>query len=340
MDGVDDYLVLPSMTFTDIYIDCKPDFKVNALLQYVFDCRETGTGYLYSQSGLETFGSAITMYKNGVLVKSGTDFLPTASERVMLRSVTSAQTSKIYFASRFTLAEYLKMDMYTVKVYNGATLLASYDFTQGNVLDISGNGRHGTLIGGTFIQDDVAPVNHTKTVNDIITISDTVKHSTMKHIGIVETISISDSVSRTTQLSVNLSDNIVLNDNMSKSLSRLLTETLTLTDSVDRLLNKSIIISDNLSLVDAIHKAIDKVTYDTVTLTDTATGTKQLYMAIADSINLKDMLTGESDAVTSRVHLIGRVEQTIRLVGDVETKVYLVGERVIELFLRGEIDDG
>ncbi|MGM0836055.1 MAG: hypothetical protein ACQEV7_07850 [Bacillota bacterium] len=153
-DGVDDYLKTPSLTFTEVIMDYKPKALNSGALQYTVDCRELGSGYLYSSgdTGNESFGGWTTVYKNGIQVTSGANFvLP--DERMTLRFLSTLQTTPVTFFTRFTLMQYKRVELFDIKFYNGTTLIAHYDMTTGTVQDQSGNGRHATLTGGTWLDD-------------------------------------------------------------------------------------------------------------------------------------------------------------------------------------------
>lgn len=152
MDGVDDKLLAPSMTFTEIVIDFKLGTKVAFGRYWTLPF---GAEYFQVASGAvnDQWSAGVSaLYLNGV---SQTNLSPivTAGTRALVRSVTgTTKTGTPYFMSSNS-TNYLRSDIWNIKIYNGATLMAHYDMSTQTVLDQSGNGRHATLTGGTWVDD-------------------------------------------------------------------------------------------------------------------------------------------------------------------------------------------
>jgi hypothetical protein len=151
MDGVDDKLQLPSMTFTEIRIDAVVTQAANAVNHYFLDARIGITAYvIFSGTGAYSI-AGFTVYENDVS-KSGTSTV-TTNVRTIYKFTRVAATDDIMIFGRYTGTELLKGNIYDIKIYNGATMQAHYDMSTGTAQDQSGNGNHATLTGGTFVDD-------------------------------------------------------------------------------------------------------------------------------------------------------------------------------------------
>lgn len=154
MNGTSDYIQLPSMTFTDIYLDMKPDLTAKATNSYFVDARTgNSSAYFYrGTNGLDAFGAAFKIYKDGVQVTNNTAFLADNVRQTIRLTGTAAITDDITIFDRYSIStEYGRGIIYDIKIYNGATLVAHYDMSTQTVQDQSGNGNHATLTGGTWI---------------------------------------------------------------------------------------------------------------------------------------------------------------------------------------------
>lgn len=153
MDGVDDRILLPSMTMTEIEIDFS--FKPKATGQQRFWSFPFGASYFMRNNTFDEFhASTHSDFKvNGVSVTNSTAFIP-ANERVVARSILkSAMTQQTHIFNSNGNTAFVEGNIYRIKVFNGSTLMADYDLSTGDVQDKSGNGRHATLFGGTWVQD-------------------------------------------------------------------------------------------------------------------------------------------------------------------------------------------
>jgi hypothetical protein len=153
MDGVDDWLQAPSVTFTDIYLDMSVEHKTGVAQMYV-DVRP-GIGFTFSLRNASNTDQhdGFTAYLDGVLKSNGTAYVPT-NQRCLLRLNRGAGTSSpVFFANNGKSAQFTKGKIYDVKFYNSTTLVAHYDMSTGTVQDQSGNGNHATLTGGTWLDD-------------------------------------------------------------------------------------------------------------------------------------------------------------------------------------------
>lgn len=149
MDGVDDYIKAPaSLTFTRIVIDMNVKLKTG--LQY-FISSTSNASYIYKNPPVDNFGGFSTVTANGTTVTNGTNGIP-INTRVTLEAITTARTEELHFFRRSTNIQFGKVDVYNIKIYNGASLIAHYDMNTGTVQDQSGNGNHATYL-GTFLDD-------------------------------------------------------------------------------------------------------------------------------------------------------------------------------------------
>jgi hypothetical protein len=155
MDGVDDRLQLPSLSFTEIVLDMIVN-RSNVSTKLYIDAR-TGVGFTYFQSqtnGTDNFSGFNNVYVDGVNKTNNTTIIPN-NQRCQVRivkSVAGTDDLTIFSQNSGIANTYVQGNLYNVKVYNGASLVAHYDMTTGNVQDQSGNGKHATLIGGTWVQ--------------------------------------------------------------------------------------------------------------------------------------------------------------------------------------------
>lgn len=151
MDGVDDKLSTPSMTATEFILELKP--RPAAWEQYI---NFVGKQVNRNGSNADQFHADYSaVYVDGVAKTTNTAFILVNTRQILRGVLTTAVTAdtKIYWNGA---SSYMEGELWDLKIYNGATLQAHYDFTLGNVQDQSGNGRHGTLTGGTFVEDGVS----------------------------------------------------------------------------------------------------------------------------------------------------------------------------------------
>ncbi|MGM7720476.1 hypothetical protein [Metabacillus sp. Hm71] len=156
MDGIDDRLQLPSMTFTEIVLDMSVIRSTSSTKLYV-DAR-TGIGFTYLQSntnGTDSFSGFNSVYVDTVSKSNNTVMIPN-DQRCTVRIVKNTAGTDdltIFSQNSGSAGTFVQGKLYNVKVYNGTTLLAHYDMATQTVQDQSGNGRHGTLYGGTWLDD-------------------------------------------------------------------------------------------------------------------------------------------------------------------------------------------
>lgn len=156
MDGVDDKLKTPSMTFKTVELDISID-PITTRWQYYVDARSGIAFYAYRNSnGTDgTTGNPNLVYVDGVQKTNNTTWVP-SNQRVKLSVSAWAEGTDdaMIFAQNNGNQEFMKGKIYGVKFFNATgTLVAHYDMNTGTVQDQSGNGNHATLTGGTWLDD-------------------------------------------------------------------------------------------------------------------------------------------------------------------------------------------
>lgn len=151
MDGVDDRIVVPyGIPVDEIIMDVKIISKAN-YAKYL-------NGYFQWHGGkYEQWISPYTkVFTDGVEKVNGTDFIP-LNQRVLIRVLRTPGTTgggtEVIFANNTAGSGALNGIIYSVRYLSAGVTTAYYDMTKGNVQDQSGNGRHATLVGGTFVDD-------------------------------------------------------------------------------------------------------------------------------------------------------------------------------------------
>jgi hypothetical protein len=151
VDGVDDKLSTPIMVATEFEIVIKP--RPQAWEQYInFGGKNINTNGTVTADQFHT--DYQTVYVDGNPVTTNTKFI-TNNVKQTLRGVLKSGIS-INAAANVHWnggSSYMEGDIYSLKIWNGVTLQAHYDMSTGTVQDQSGNGRHATLTGGTWLDD-------------------------------------------------------------------------------------------------------------------------------------------------------------------------------------------
>lgn len=154
MDGVDDVVymtVSPSLLVIDeVIIDC--EVTVRAAFDKYFSSSHTGFLQRNGTSQDQWNGSVTAVYVDGVLGANNTAFVP-LNKRIIIRIIaTPASNNYFYFfANNGSGSGATAGKLYNATLKSGGVTVGHYDFTLGNVQDQSGNGRHATLTGGTWV---------------------------------------------------------------------------------------------------------------------------------------------------------------------------------------------
>lgn len=164
MDGVDDFLKTPSMTFNKIILDVKARAANSRI--YLDARNGFGTGYLQKTGGGgDNWGTSISSVKvDGVAKSNGASFIPFDIRCAIEVNFSTTAADDVNIFSSSTNAAFVAGDIYSVQFYNGSSLVANYDMSLGNqvagtVQDQSGNGNHATLTGGTWVDDSPVTPN-------------------------------------------------------------------------------------------------------------------------------------------------------------------------------------
>jgi len=144
MDGVDDNILVPSMTYDRIIIDTQYQYD-NSIIRYI----------VQNNNALARIQTNNSLFVAGGYTASG--FNLTERHILHLTLTSSITNTNRFFARTDASTNHLKGNIYDIKIYNGVTLHAHYDMTTGTVQDQSGNNRHAELTGGTWITVDDGP---------------------------------------------------------------------------------------------------------------------------------------------------------------------------------------
>lgn len=154
MDGVDDKFQTPSITFNKVVIEALYE-QVNN--RYYFDSRSGfSNGWLLrNNSGTDEWGSHISVLSiDGVSKSKLTQAIPFNTRHTMeIQMSTTLADDVMFLAHNGGTSGFMKANIYSIKFYNGTTLVAHYDMSTQTVQDQSGNGNHATLVGGTWVDD-------------------------------------------------------------------------------------------------------------------------------------------------------------------------------------------
>lgn len=151
LDGVDDYFSTPAITYNKIVMVAKTELTPAKEQKYLTVSGEThhvemGSNGIVYHNGFEE------VYINGTL-SSFSNIKNNNQKKTEFTFVEKGTplSQKMYF---FTMAggssKHMKASVYDIKLYNGTNLVAHYDMSTHTLQDISGNGYHATLNGGTW----------------------------------------------------------------------------------------------------------------------------------------------------------------------------------------------
>ena len=153
MDGVDDRILIPSMAITLIEIEMT---SLNTVIsgQQRYWSFPLGASFFMRENGLDKWHTTVSRVTvNDVDAVTGTAFIP-LNQRVTVKSyLSSALTQQTHIFNNNGNTSFVKGDIFRIRIYNGTVLMAHYDMSTGTVQDQSGNGRHATLFGGTWLDD-------------------------------------------------------------------------------------------------------------------------------------------------------------------------------------------
>ncbi|MFQ8550182.1 hypothetical protein [Acinetobacter baumannii] len=166
LDGVDDYVEIPSMTFDEILINFIPENIIGNTSTKYYIASQMNTyrqtsgndgryqGYwLYSTWD----GGSASGGGNNVVVQSNIrqdfKFEFRQNPRTDFTSANAVSTIVIGANTNKNNNSFLKAKVYSVTVMCDGSTVAHYDMSTQTVQDQSGNGYHATLVGGTWVDD-------------------------------------------------------------------------------------------------------------------------------------------------------------------------------------------
>lgn len=156
MNGTSDYLKTPSLTFDEIDVDWYPMQNATTWDTYL-DAR-TGVVNSYIQNDAANSDSYNASVWTSISINGGanqtslnSNLIPRNTRSTAKFKLSTAGTDDVVFFTKYTIAEFMKGNLYDIKFYNAGVLVAHYDMSTGTVQDQSGNGKHATLTGGTFV---------------------------------------------------------------------------------------------------------------------------------------------------------------------------------------------
>lgn len=159
MDGVDDYILTPSMTFTKVILDATFT-SIGAINTAIIDTRKDFQAYAFANGASNNKYNFLgfNLYEDGV-VKSTNESITLGKRLLFEASRGTAITTRVNIFSDNNNSRVLKGQIYDIKFYNGVALVAHYDMSTGTMQDQSGNGNHATMVGGTWINDSPVGVD-------------------------------------------------------------------------------------------------------------------------------------------------------------------------------------
>lgn len=156
MNGTTDILKSPSITFNKVVIDAEPTGGEASKQQMLMDARPgLANSYVYRENTTHntTWSTNISSFLVDGVAKTNfqAETIPNARKTFEINTNAVATDDINFFSRTFDNTWSMSGKIYNIKIYNGATLMAHYDMSLGNVQDQSGNNNHGVLTGGTWV---------------------------------------------------------------------------------------------------------------------------------------------------------------------------------------------
>jgi hypothetical protein len=150
MNGTSDYIKTPSITFDRVVMDITARAANSRI--YLDARNGIANSYLQRTGGAtDNWGAGISWLKvDGATKTNGMAVIPQGSRSTLEVQFAAVGTDDVNIFSGSSNTGWVEGDIYSVRFFNGSTLVAHYDMTLGNVQDQSGNGFHATLVGGTW----------------------------------------------------------------------------------------------------------------------------------------------------------------------------------------------
>jgi len=155
LNGTSDYIKTPNITFTKVEFDFySRHSNVSGKWQVLISTVGGSNGNFVSHVSptANSKGYVTPPFVDKVLGNRAASLPPEKQGRYEIQlDATTPISGEQYLFSLSGASDFYGADVYSVKFYNGASLVAHYDMSTGTVNDVSGNNNHATLIGGTWI---------------------------------------------------------------------------------------------------------------------------------------------------------------------------------------------
>ncbi|MCU6709347.1 hypothetical protein M6D81_11575 [Paenibacillus sp. J5C_2022] len=367
LDGVDDALTIPQITFSRILLDATieevPSWGkvIGKPFGFVVQRNSASENFQWNPDHV------ISVRRDGSEQADLTPFISLDSRHLYDIETLSGTSLATYILSNNGSSGFGGGKIYDIKYYNGGALVAHYDMSTGTVADQSGNGHDATLTGGTWLDDgegggteytaalsdgftvvDSLSKRLTIAVADAINTGDGVSGGTDRYLA--DNISGIDSVSVTSGKSVMLSDAFALSEALRKAVSAGLADGIGTADSFGGQGDYDRSATDSISIIDAIQTSSGKLVtlFDVVSAADDVG--RAVYKAIADGMAVVDNVTPAAardvrlydvilaeDNVAIRPPDVKDIVATVKLEGSRTLTAYIVGSRTITVRLRGDV---
>jgi hypothetical protein len=154
MDGVDDYVRAASVTFDAIEIECFiPSIQPNTY-HYLINPRDGAPNGQVGNASPNVGAEVAGLYVNDVSVSKSWGSIPKDIITKVKAVYSNSFTDNInFFSDQYGINFFLKGNIYKITCYLSGSVVVMYDMSTGTVQDQSGNGRHATLAGGTWVED-------------------------------------------------------------------------------------------------------------------------------------------------------------------------------------------
>lgn len=153
MDGIDDYISTPSMTYDEVIFDMSVNptaFYKTVLINSLGNYR-----LIYDEGYYIWYFESVASW-NGVNVGDSGSFTIPADTRGVWRMTKDSQTASNSLFANAGGGANMRGKLYRATFKLAGVVVADYDMTTGTVQDQSGNGQHATLTGGTFVAEGIA----------------------------------------------------------------------------------------------------------------------------------------------------------------------------------------
>lgn len=159
MNGTSDYIKLPSMTFDTVELTCQINLKPNTEQIYIDARPGVATAYFGVNSAVNIqYGPVWTkVLVNGAVPRNIADIKNIKTKFTLTVGLSAPGKSEITIFSNYKRQFPVQGKIYEIKVYNGASLMASYNLTEAfsgtSIIDTSGNNQTALLSGGTWVTE-------------------------------------------------------------------------------------------------------------------------------------------------------------------------------------------